>query len=66
MTAHSSLSRQGSSIVAFPSKTAWKKENSSETRMENHLDGLLEEQDTVMIVLGNVPLVRAQGREEEQ
>ena len=25
MTAHSSLSRQGSSIVAFPSKTAWKR-----------------------------------------
>ena len=34
--------------------------------MINHLYGLLEEQDTVMIVLGNVPLVRAQGREEEQ
>ena len=69
MTAHSSLSRQGSSIVAFPSKIAWQTNYlrfNSETEMNENLDCFLEEQDTIMIVLGNVPLVGAQGGEQEQ
>ena len=70
MTAHSSLSRQGSSIVAFPSKIAWERKIIDETLKDEcfvaNLDCFLEEQDTVVIVLCNVSLVRAQRREKEQ